>query len=485
MTGPLNFFVGTRRLDFGAEHEIGRFQVDYNSRHAQTHITMSHGDGGVLVNRITNVGWILNRTQSDLYPRFVQTEGRDITNPDNYRPAANGLSNVDNDYDQDVDELVANARSDPALWREDIYFREQVAFTGTRSVQETVTAGYVMRQGRVGRTGLLAGVRTEKTETESEGWVRARVASTAAQQLADPIGSAQRDYANNRRTLHGSYTKSFPSADLTQNLTRNVCARLSWSSSFGRPALTNAVPNETANDAEQTLTINNPSLLPQTAANWDATLDCYFEPVGNLSVTWFRKTIRDCIVADQFVDNVPSGAANGYNGENTGFTLRQSLHAGTATVQGWEFSYQQQFTFLPGLLKGLGALANFSIIETKGDFGGTTNLSTGQVAGFVPRTGNFSLSWRHRAISARILANYMSGYISNHSAASAGRNLYRFPRTATNAGFAYQVRPSLAFTCDVDNVTNAEQALYREIPDQVQSRSIPGTTVTLGVTGRF
>lgn len=556
-TGPLHFYNRTRRLDFGGEHEFGPLQLDFNVRHTQTHINLGHGDGGVLINRITNVGWILDRTQSDLHPSFAQTEGRDITNSDNYRPAPNGLSNNDTENDQVVQELVANARytlpvsipvyvkgglfrreqdvstasrnrrwnytgtaalpadpaivmfdtlrtgrripqwnavgivvngrqpANPSLWREDVYFHEQTKFTGTRAVTETVTAGYAMAQGRVGRTGLLAGVRTEKTETESWGWVRARTPSTAAQQQNDPVETARRDYADNRRELQGSYTKSFPSVHLTQNFTRNLRGRMSWSTSFGRPALSNALPNETVNEANQTLTINNPALLPQTAENWDVTLDYYFEPVGNLSVGWFHKTIDHFIVAGAIAGTIPTGANNGFNGEYAGFSLRQSANAGTATVQGWEFSYQQQFTFLPGFLKGLGAMANFSVIDTHGDFGGTSNLSTGQVAGFVPRTGNLSLSWRYHGFNVRVLTNHTSGFIATYSAASVGRNLYRFPRTVVSLGFAYQVRPALAFTCDIDNLTNEEQALYRGIPDQVQSRSIPGTTITVGITGRF
>ena len=47
------------------------------------------------------------------------------------------------------------------------------------------------------------------------------------------------------------------------------------------------------------------------------------------------------------------------------------------------------------------------------------------------------------------------------------------------------LRPALSFSCDLNNLTNEEQALYRGIPDQVQSRIIPGTTITFGVSGHF
>ena len=557
ITGPNKFSNRTRRVEVGAEHEFDRLKIDSTARHSQTNTHLGGaGAGGTLINRITNVGWILDRTQSDLFPRFIQTQGPDFTDPANYRPPANGLSNSMTHEDQAVEEIAFNARyrlpvsreafvktgamwreqrvgeeadnhrwsylgtaplpADPsiitfgqvktgrripqwevapfmrgrapidsALWRENVYFREQEEYIGTNGVIETVSAAYLMVEGRVGGTGLLAGVRTEKTDTDSWGWVRSRRPSTPAEQAADPVGAAQRDYASNRRDLTGSYTKSFPSIHVSRNFTPNLRSRLSWSTSFGRPALLNALPNETVNEAEQSLTVNNPALLPQTAGNWDATLDYYFEPVGNLSAGWFHKTIHDFIVDGVVAGTIPTGNDNGYSGEYGGFTLLRSTNAGTAFVQGWEFNYQQQFTFLPGVLKGLGLLVNYTVIQTHGDFGGSQGLTTGQVAGFVPRTANLHVTWRHRGWSARVLTSYTSGYISSYTATSVGRNLYRFPRMVTHLGLAYQVRPSLTFSCDVNNVTNEGQALYRGIPDQLQSRSLPGVTMTFGVSGRF
>ena len=129
----------------------------------------------------------------------------------------------------------------------------------------------------------------------------------AAQQAADPIGSALRDYAGTRRELQGGYQKALPSIHLTHDLAANWKARLSWSNSFGRPALNSLLPNETVNETAQTLTVNNPSLLPQSARNWDASLDYYFEPVGNVSVGFFQKTITDFIVRNINIGTVAAG----------------------------------------------------------------------------------------------------------------------------------------------------------------------------------
>jgi TonB-dependent receptor len=561
-SGPNNYIVRTYQLDFGGEHEYGALQLDYHAGIGRNNLVRGNGTGAYLTNRISNIGWILDRTQSDLYPRFIQTSGPDFTNPANYRPIANGLETRPNEDQQDIAQVRGNARytlptavplflktgvswreqsselrndgrrwsyigttslaADPAAvtfdsiktgrriprweataimkdhvpavpadWREDLYFHEQLQYTGTRDLTEEVTAGYVMAQGRLGRegvlgrTGFLGGVRTERTDTKSNGYVRARFGSTAAQQVADPVGSAVRDYAGTRRHVTGSYTKSFPSIHLTHELTPNFKARASWSTSFGRAPLSSLLPNETLSTDGTSLTVNNPALLPQTATNWDASLDYYFEPVGNLSVGFFQKTIKDYIVSGIISGTIANGPDNGYNGEYQGLTRLTSANAGTAFVQGWELSYQQQLTFLPGLLRGLAVSANYTLLTTHGDFGGAVTRSTNQVGGFIPRTANASLSWRHRGFGTRVLVNYTGPHLQTYSAASLGRNLYRFERIITTLGFSYQLRPAVTLTCDIDNLFNESQRRYRGISDQMQSTSLTASTVSFGLTGRF
>lgn len=555
-----NFIVRTFQADFGGEHDLGRLLIDYNVGIGRNNLKRGFGKGGFLTSRLSNVGWILDRTASDLYPRFTQTAGPSMTDLANYRPVElqirpniekqevaqlrgnvryslpiaiplhlkTGLSwreqradlenrtrlwnyigpagvLVDPNYDTfdarktgrlipqaDVVPLVRDRQPvDPALWQEDLYFHQQLRYTGTRGARETVTAGYAMAQGRMGRagwlerTGFLTGVRTERTDTGSYGSVAARVTSTGAQRLQDPVGSAERDFGGSWRKSKGSYTKSFPSAHLSHDLTTNLKARLSWSTSFGRPAMSNLLPTERGSDAGQTVTLNNPSLRPQTAKNWDASIDYYFEPVGNFSIGWFHKTIADYIVSGVEIGTVPDRFDNGYNGQYRNYRILTTSNAGTAVAQGWEFSYQQQFTFLPGLLKGLSGSANYTIIDTHGDFGGLSNRKTGQVAGFIPRAGNASLSWRYRAFSTRVLYNFTGEHIVEYNAVRPALNLYRFARETVNLGVAYQIRPSLTINLDIANLFNKPQVFYSGFSDRMQNTDLSFIAITGGISGRF
>ncbi len=563
MDGPLNYYVRMRRIDLGGEHEFGRLKLEYTAGYSQSHLNNGQGTAGQLRMRLVGAGWIVDRTHSDMFPRFEQNGGPDIYNPDNYRPVANGLTHTNNKTDQRLKQLRFDAKyqmptsaplffkagfswreqmvdiwggdnhrwsyiggvplqpdtqflsydeantgrnfprwqshtfmdggkpRDPSLWREDLYYHETQKFTGTRGVTETVPAGYIMTQGRMGadgvlaRTGFLAGVRVEGTKVESRGWRRNRVVATAAQQTADPVGYAQRDYAENFLEQGTQYTKAFPSMHLFHDITPDLKVRGSYSTSFGRAPFGDFFPSITINENTDVITVSNAGLKPQTAKNWDLTMEYYFEPVGSFTVGWFHKTINDYIIRGQEVGIIGTGPDNGYDGEYAGFSERTSVNAPSVIAQGWEFAYQQQFTFLPGLLKGLAGSANYTWIDTHGLYEPGRYLTKKEVAGFIPYAANLSLSWRYKKFNTRLLYNFTGEYITSFNATNPALHLYRESFKTLNAGISYQLRPSLGLSLDVANVLNEPQVFYRGFKGRTQRTIVNFVTITAGINGRF
>ncbi len=560
--GPRNYYVRTRRIDFTGDHDYRNWQIDYAGSIGYTHLNNGDGTSGSLTMRLAGAGWIIDRSGSDLFPKFTQNGGPDFTDSTLYRPTTSGLTNGNNQNDQTLRQFRFNARyqlpiaapiylktglswreqvvdvwgkdshrylytgtgplapdptintyharetgvrfprwysnaymderrpKDPTLWREDLYYHETQKYTGTRGLTEVAQAAYIMGQGRLGRdgwaarTGFIGGVRLEDTEVDSWGWVRARALSTTAQQQSDPVGSAQRDYANNFRELSGDHRKAFPSVHAYHDITTNLKARVSYSTSFGRAPLGNFLPAETPNETLQRVTISNPGLKPQTARNWDASLEYYFEPVGQLSVSWFHKDIKDFIINDQEVGTIGNGPNNGYDGNYEGWAEFTSVNASSAIAQGWEFAYRQQFTFLPGMLRGLAGSFNYTWIDTHGQFTGNTYLTRKDVAGFIPYAANASLSWSHRKFNARLLYNFTGEYITTYNTNAALR-LYRESFKSLNVGVGYQLKPSLSFSLDVANILNEPQVFYRGFKGRTQRLLMNFVTVTAGVNGRF
>lgn len=379
--------------------------------------------------------------------------------------------------------MGTDIRENPGNWREDVYYRESRKYIGTRSLKEEISAAYVQGQARFGNLSAVAGVRAEKTEFKGTAFVRAITGTTAAQQAADPVGSAIADYGNGLRRLRGEQTDWFPGVHFVYRITPNLQSRLSWSNSIGRPPGTNLLPTESVNATTQIVTLGNPNLKPQTAENWDLSLEYYFEPVGQLSVGYFRKDIADYIVT-RTIGTIGAGADNGFNGSYAGYEISGPSNAGNAKIDGWELNYQQQFTFLPGVLRGLGFSANYTKLKTSGDYGDTGARSTSDVARFTPESANAGLTYSYKRFGARVMYNYVSATLWDYSA-DASRLRYRDERELVNLSTTYQLRRGLTLSLDLANVFNAPQDFYRYAANRLERSTFNGTSVTVGVSGRF
>lgn len=378
-----------------------------------------------------------------------------------------------------VDVRALNAElSNPALWTENLVYRAQQKYVGNRNAVEEIDAAYVRGTTRLSRLGLTGGVRVEHTEVDGYTWLRFR--STPVAQEPDPFKRAALDYGD--VSNHGQYTRAFPSIHATYELTANLKARASWSTSFARPNFINLVPSAAVNDANQTVTGSNPGLGPQYARNVDVKLEYYFKPAGVVSVSYFTKNIKDYIVTQE-VGVIPFGPDNGFDGFYEGYRLFTSVNAGSAKVRGWEVDYRQQFTFLPGPLRGLGLAGNYTRLETEGDFGGTYR-TTNEITGFTPRSANVSLMYTYRRFSGRVTTSYTGQIIRTYSTNPANR-IYRKPITTTNLNLSYRLNRIATLFCDVSNIFEQGPSWYRYIPERVYEIRFLPSAVTFGVNGQF
>jgi len=366
------------------------------------------------------------------------------------------------------------------LWTEDIFNRESNRFSGTRDATEEIVAGYVMADARIRRLSIVTGLRGERTDVSGFGYVR--VAPATAAQIPDPTTRARHDW-NHPVTNRGSYTKFFPSVHLAYDLLPDLKARASWSTSFGRPSFGSLVPSAAINDANRTVRINNPALEPQYARNIDLSLEYYFKPAGIVSVGYFRKNISDYIVTRE-IGIVPIGTNNGFDGDYEGYTLQSQANSGSAKIAGFEIDYRQQLTFLPDIFKGLAFSANFTLLSTKGDYGGTGQRSTGQIVDFVPESGNASLSYSRGKFGTSVVLNYTGRYLDSF-ADDPSRRSFRASRTIVNVGVSYRFTPQCSVFFDLANVFQEPQRLYRGSPSRPSQILENDPAATFGINGRF
>jgi TonB-dependent receptor len=391
----------------------------------------------------------------------------------------------------DVDAMRDHIVTTPGLWREDTLYSLTQRLANDLYAEENVRAGYVMGHTRINRLSILAGLRVEDTQVEGEGPVVRLTAEERARRAAwvGPVTEAEgvrRILAERggRQRQENDYRHVFPSLHFKFEARPGLIGRLSYSTGIGRPNFNTITPNLSVNDDNQIVTANNPGLRPQFSDNFDASLEYYFEPVGVISAGVFLKEISDFMfTAGGTV--IGAGSDNGFDGLYSGYELRTQRNGGSARVRGFELNYQQQFTFLPGWLKGFGLLANYTWLETEGDYGNIGNTqTTAQVTGFTPSTGNVGVSYILGRYNLRVAYNYKDQKLTAFNALE-NRRRYEVASNRFDVKLRYLLTRNFDVYVDLYNAFNEKQ---REVwgknrPRYVRDRNDP--QIHVGVNGRF
>lgn len=362
---------------------------------------------------------------------------------------------------------------------------------------ETINSAYVQGSVKFHRLRILTGLRVEQTETNGTNLRRVSNATNNVQATATLAASAARALDNFRgKVTQGTkYNNTFPGLHLVYDLAENMTARASYSKSITRPTPTNLLPSIVPNEANQTLTAGNPDLKPYTSDNFDLSVAKYFTGIGQLSAGVFQKQITNYFRT--FQSTVPTGADNGFGGDYAGWTITRNGNVGSARIRGIELNHQQQYTFLPGALRGLGSFANFTYLDTQGDYGSVA--VTRRLPNLTPRSANAGLTWRGRGLDLRVMMNYRSAFYRSSTSGTFGSgtgvlpgtmfyDVYQHARTLWDFKAQYNLNRTYSLYFDVYNLTNDwtnndyVHAFGREIPSYASGA---GTSFKLGVTARY
>lgn len=214
---------------------------------------------------------------------------------------------------------------------------------GDFTLDEDVYAGYAMTNLDFGQISVTAGLRVEHTKLDITGYL-----------LQDDVVTPT---SGDR-----SYTDWLPSVVVRITPSDDTVFRLAYSRSVGRPQYSQLSPGgELSLESENELNVStgNPALKPYVADALDASGEWYFAPGGVLSVGAFAKFIKNPIFTQSFTIN--DGTFGGQQYDIINFS--QTLNAEKGDIIGLEAAYQQQFTFLPGLLSGFGMNLNLTVLD--------------------------------------------------------------------------------------------------------------------------
>jgi len=307
-------------------------------------------------------------------------------------------------------------------------------------IKETISAAYLMGHVRVEKFMLTGGVRWERTEVEGRGFEF---------RGASPGVPVEQQYTEAR--TKGDYDNLFPSAFAQYALRQDLQLRASYSNGIGRPGFGVLRPttvvntNPTTSGAAGSINQPDPALKPQYVDNYDVALEYYWEPAGMLSLAVFRKDITD--FHDQVTRRL-GATGEGFGAEFANYDLITRSNIGSAKVEGFEFAYQQQYTFLPGFLSGLGGFANWTHLSTE-----LQNVTVGSdgLANHIPDTVNLGISYQRAPLSIRVLGFWRSDYVLSYNA-NPTVNFLRKQIFDMDLKIEYAFHPRLRLFADVYNV---------------------------------
>lgn len=300
------------------------------------------------------------------------------------------------------------------------------------TTNEDVFSTYLMGSVTLGNLTVLGGVRSEQTAFKTAGWEIRGVAAPIFTRV-----TSSRDYTDILPSLHGIY-----------KFNPKLQGRASVTKSLARPNFPDSGFRSSVDDSGN-VTQGNPSINPYGAENFDASLEYYpGKSLGVLSAGYFAKRISDFIFQQTLAGAAPGGR-----------NLTTPLNGKTATVSGFEFTYQQQFTFLSAPFDGLGVFLNYTFIDSEMDLGAARPGEILPFMGQSKRVMNAALSYEKHGFMLRAALNSRSAYLDVVSG-TPDRDLYVADHVQLDITTNYKVTSRFTVFAEFLNADGRPRQVY-------------------------
>ena len=344
--------------------------------------------------------------------------------------------------------------------------------TQSRKLTETVAAAFV--RGDLGlfrnQLKLAGGVRFEETKDEgygllndlgatyqrnSNGQISRDAAGRPLKIVGDAVTLAKLQYKDRGAHASRNYGDFYPSLNATYQITEKVLLRSSYARTITRPQLPNIVPSSTATDPTSTgiptITVSNTALKPWSAQSYDVALEYYFDQPGIISISVFRKDIRNFFGSVRIPATPDLLAEYGFDQSYLNYDIVTMDNVGSARVSGVEAEYRQALTMLPSWARGLSIFANGTALHLEG-------ASTADFSGFIRKTINWGISLSRPRYTVKLNWNYRGrqrlGSVTGVNV-PAGSYQFKSPRLSLDLNAEVRVTKHIAVFANLRNLTDA------------------------------
>jgi len=310
-------------------------------------------------------------------------------------------------------------------------------------------------------------------------------------------GDAGLRYVNTRQTANGfaflagaltpntatrSYDDYMPSFNLVIEPTSKLVLRFAAAEVMARPDLGSLPPggSVSVSGANRSVSFGNPNLDPYRADTYDASIEWYFQPGGLLSVAFFDKYIKSFVSSATqsgvtFTGNpygLPDSVAiaacgnlypNTCNPAQNNWSFTVPVNSPGGPLKGVEVNFQLPFRFLPGLLRNTGTLLNYTHVTSNIKYVNAAGavIATGNLTGLSPDSGNATLYYEDKLVSARVSAAYRSKYLTRIPGQEAGTATEGTNSTFNlDASMQLTVTKQVKLTFEAVNLTDQYQDQY-------------------------
>ncbi len=303
----------------------------------------------------------------------------------------------------------------------------------TYHAKEKIFSGYAMATANIDRFMLLGGFRNELTYLDYTGTLL----------MFDANGDYLSHSPVEQKT---SYGHLLPMFHVRYRLSAMSNLRAAITRTISRPNYFNVAPYFYVDPDGEEIRKGNPDLNATSSWNSDLMGEHYFQGVGILSGGLFYKDLKDIIFTSVYRQE---------GGVYDGFEVEQPINGGDAELFGLEINWQQQFTFLPGFLSGLGIYANYTHTWAKTDIGEREDILPGQ-SGDV---ANLALTYEKYGFSTRVSLMYQDKYLEEIGA-NEDFDIYRDEHLQLDISASQKLFYGLEAFVEFVNLTNAPQRNY-------------------------
>ncbi len=330
------------------------------------------------------------------------------------------------------------------------------ALGNNRKVEEEDTGFFLQAQFRseVGSMPLRGNVGVRYVKTDQTSWGYSFLSGEAV------LIQAERDY-----------TDTLPSLNLALDVTDDLVVRASAAKVMARPALGDLTPGGgvSVSGNNRTASLGNPHIAPTRAKAYDLSFEWYFAPESLLSLALFYKDIESRAVDSTLTDvpftgnpfGIPDsvaiaacGAQPNCSPELANWTFNTTVNGPGGDLKGFEISYQQPFTFLPGFWSNFGVVLNYTGVDSEIEY---EEGLTEDLTGLSNSAYNATLYYETDRFGARVATSYRDEFLTNVP----GRNGNDIEGTAevltVDASARYSLNDNIDLTLEGVNLTDEFQ----------------------------